>query len=296
MERPGGGGSGWRALPVGPGGVPPDQVRPIGPPGSTPPLLPPAQIRAAPVDPDRAPTEPPVVLGWFGPGNSFARADPFDRAGVGPLAGDSWAGDSGAWDSGAWDLEAGDSGAGDSATGGAAAADTVRRRRAVLAVTCLGLAALAVVLAGLLSTDPGTAGTGSAADLNPGDCLASAGGTTVIALRCDDSGAEFVIAERFDRTADDGRCVATASDVVLVTRDDAVMCLNYLARVGECLYAGDTDAIGKAPCPGAGSPTRGLFRVIAVLGGTVSSRDCPAGTLHTLVHRADREVVCLGSP
>lgn len=272
MERPGGDGSGWRALPIGPGGVPPDQVRPIGPPGSTPPVRPPspAQFRAAPVDPDRAPTEPPVVLGWFGPADPFDRADPFGRAG-GQL--------------------------GDSGTKAAGAADAVRRRRrAVLAVTCLGLVALAVVLAGLRSTDPGTGGTGSAADLNPGDCLASAGGTTVIALRCDDSGAEFVIAERFDRTADDGRCVATASDVVLVTRDDAVMCLNYLARVGDCLYAGDTDAIGKAPCDEAGSPTRGLFRVTAVLGGTVSSRDCPAGTLHTLVHRADREVVCLGLP
>ena len=93
-----------------------------------------------------------------------------------------------------------------------------------------------------------------------------------------------------------GNGVATAADVVLVTRDDAVMCLNYVARVGECLYAGDTDDIGKAPCREAGTPTRGLFRVLAVLAGTVSAADCPAGILHTLVHRADREVVCLGLP
>lgn len=282
QRRPGGTGPGWRALPVGPGGVPPDQVRPVGPDGATVPGRPPEQspIRPpapelappapwppfppVPIDPGRSATEPRAVVGWFGTADPFARPDA-DR----PLAGDA----------------------------GPDPADPVRRRRrAVIAVACLGLVALAVVLAGLLSTGPGAAGAGSAADLNPGDCLASAGGTTVIALDCDAPEAEFVIAARFDRTTDDGRCVATAADVVLVTRDDAVMCLNYVARVGECLYAGDTDDIGKAPCREAGTPTRGLFRVLAVLAGTVSAADCPAGTLHTLVHRADREVVCLGLP
>ncbi|WP_420121733.1 LppU/SCO3897 family protein [Nakamurella sp.] len=283
QRRPGGAGSGWRALPVGPGGVPPEQVRPVGPVGSVGAGAPPRSPAPAPastpgrvpwsgpptpessLDPDRAAvSEPRAVLGWFG------AVDPFARVGAdGPIAGED----------------------------GPDAADTARRRRrAVLAVACLGLVALAVVLAGLLTTAPGAAGSGSAVDLNPGDCLASAGGTTVIALECDAPEAEFVIAARFDRTADDGRCVATGSDVVLVTRDDAVMCLNYVARVGECLYAGDTDDIGKAPCREAGSPARGLFRVIAVLTGTVSGAGCPAGTLHTLVHRADREVVCLGLP
>lgn len=168
------------------------------------------------------------------------------------------------------------------------------RRRAILAVTCLGLVALAVVAAGLVSSN--TPGTGSAADLRQGDCLASSGGTTVIALDCDAPEAEFVIAARFDHTTDDSRCFAAASDVVLVTREDAVMCLNYLARVGDCLYAGNTDDIGKAPCRTSGSTPRGLFRVLAVLSDTVSTRGCPAGTLETLVHRADREVVCLGMP
>lgn len=286
QRRPGGTGPGWHALPVGPGGVPPDQVRPVGPDGATvpdrppeqspeqPPIRPPAPEQAqpapwppfppVPIDPGRPTTEPRAVVGWFGTADPFARldADP-------PLAGDA----------------------------GPDPADSVRRRRrAVLAVACLGLVALAVVLAGLLSGDPGTGGTGSAAELHPGDCLASVGGTTVIALDCDTPEAEFVIAERFDRTTDDRRCAPTQPDVVLVTRDDAVMCLNYLARVGDCLYAGDTDDVGKAPCREAGGPTRGLFRVIAVLPGTVSTRGCPAGTLHALVHRADREVVCLGMP
>jgi len=224
QERPGDPKTGWSALRVGPGGVPPEQVRPIGLPE------PPAPAPSGPggfAGSDSS-TAPHAVLGSFDDGQP--------------------------------------------------------RRRAILAVTCLGLVA------------SGTGGTGSAADLRQGDCLASSGGTTVIALDCDAPEAEFVIAARFDSTTDDRRCTATASDVVLVTRDSSVMCLNYLARVGDCLYAGNTDDIGKAPCRTTGSTPRGLFRVIAVLSDTVSARGCPAGTLDTLVHRADREVVCLGMP
>jgi hypothetical protein len=224
---------GWSALRVGPGGVPPEQVRPIGLPD------PPRPAFSGPAafgsDPS---TAPHAVLGSFDDGKP--------------------------------------------------------RRRAILAVTCLGLVALVVVIAGLLSS--GTGGSGSSADLRTGDCLASSGGTTVIALDCDASDAEFVIAARFDDTTDDGRCLPVASDVVLVTREKAVMCLNYLAQVGDCLYAGNTVDIGKAPCRTSGSTPRGLFRVIAVLSDTVSARGCPAGTLETLVHRADRQVVCLGMP
>lgn len=233
QERPGVERPGWRALRVGPGGVPPEEVRPIGLPDPPP----------APSEPGRSPslhwsTAPQAVLGSFDDG--------------GP------------------------------------------RRRAILAVTVLGLVALAVVVTALLSSSG--SGFGSAADLQPGDCLASSGGTSVIALECDAPEAEFVIAARFDRTTDHSRCLTSAADVVLVTREDVVMCLNYRARVGDCLYAGDTEDIGKAPCRTAGSTPRGLFRVIAVLTDTLSTRGCPAGTLDTLVHRSDREVVCLGMP
>jgi hypothetical protein len=244
QDRPGDPMPGWSALRVGPGGVPPEQVRPIGLPDPPPSAAQPAQFQPGPgaaggTDPGTEPgTEPHAVLGSFDDGKP--------------------------------------------------------RRRAILAVTGLGLVALVVVIAGLVSS--GTGGAGSAADLRQGDCLASSGGTTVIALDCDAPEAEFVIAARFDRTTDDSRCLAAASDVVLVTRENTVMCLNYLARVGDCLYAGNTDDIGKAPCRTSGSTPRGLFRVIAVLSDTVSPRGCPAGTLETLVHRADREVVCLGMP
>lgn len=233
-ERPGEPRPGWSALRVGPGGVPPEQVRPIGLP-APPRSAAPEPGGSAGSDPT---TAPHAVLGSFDNGKP--------------------------------------------------------RRGAILAVTCLGLVALAVVIAGLVSSN--TRGTGSAADLRQGDCLASSGGTTVIALDCGAPEAEFVIAARFDHTTDDSRCYAAASDVVLVTRENAVMCLNYLARVGDCLYAGNTDDIGKAPCRSSGSSPRGLFRVIAVLSDTISGRGCPAGTLETLVHRSDREVVCLGMP
>src|SRR6478609_1641544 len=138
---------GWSALRVGPGGVPPELVRPIGLPD------PPRPAFSGPAafgsDPS---TAPHAVLGSFDDGKP--------------------------------------------------------RRRAILAVTCLGLVALVVVIAGLLSS--GTGGSGSSADLRTGDCLASSGGTTVIALDCDAPEAEFVIAARFDSTTDDRRCTATA--------------------------------------------------------------------------------------
>lgn len=229
-------GTRWSALRVGPGGVPVEQVRPIGQPEPGPPGV--AWLdRPTPAGPH---TVPHAVLGSFDDGKP--------------------------------------------------------RRRAIIAVIGLGLVALVVVAASLWSS--GTPGSSSTASLQRGDCLASSGGTTVIGLDCAAPEAEFVIADRFENTNDDSRCFTTASDVVLVTRENAVLCLNYLARVGDCLYAGNTDDVGKAPCRTAASgPTpTGLFRVIAVLTDTVSTRDCPSGTLETLVHRDTREVVCLGLP
>jgi hypothetical protein len=170
------------------------------------------------------------------------------------------------------------------------------RRRAVAGLLVLALVAVIVVGAALWSS--GTPTTSADTDLREGDCLASSGGQTVIGLDCTAPDAEFVVAARFDGSADRDRCAVVSSDVVLVTRDDAVLCLNYLARVGDCLYAGTTREVGKAPCrtSGSGSTPRGLFRVIAVLTDTVSARECPPGTLETLVHRESREVVCLGMP
>jgi hypothetical protein len=173
--------------------------------------------------------------------------------------------------------------------------DATPRRRSVIGVLVLAVLAVAVVGAALWST--GSPGTSSSTDLSQGDCLASSGGQTVIGLDCTAPDAEFVIAARFDNTTDDSRCFTASSDVVLVTRENVVLCLNYLARIGDCLYAGATDDVGKAPCrTSSGSTPQGLFRVIAVLTDTVSARGCQPGTLETLVHRDIPEVVCLGLP
>ena len=77
---------------------------------------------------------------------------------------------------------------------------------------------------------------------------------------------------------------------MLVTRDDAVLCLNYRAAVGDCLYAGAADEVGKAACrtPGSSSTPTGLFRVIAVLTGTVDVARLPVRHTPSLVHVAEQ--------
>ena len=102
---------------------------------------------------------------------------------------------------------------------------------------------------------------------------------------------------KYDNTRNGARCSTISTDLVLVTKDDTVLCLNYRAAVGDCLYAGDSSRIGKAPCrqPGSGTPF-GLYRVVAVLPNTVDVRGCPKGTITSLVHTSDRQVLCLGLP
>jgi hypothetical protein len=140
--------------------------------------------------------------------------------------------------------------------------------------------------------------TSSSGDLQPGDCLSSAGGQSVIPIDCSAADAEFEVTARYPDSTNSTRCSAVSSDVVLVTKDDAVLCLNYRAAVGECLYAGSATEVGKTACrtPGSSSTPTGLFRVIAVLSGTLDAGNCPAGTLESLVHVASNEVVCLGLP
>ena len=168
-------------------------------------------------------------------------------------------------------------------------------RKAVLALLALAVA-IAVVVAGSLWANPAQPAD-SSADLRPGSCLSSSAGQAVLVLDCSSPDVEFTVAARYDGSRDSSRCAAVSSDMVLVTRDDAVLCLNYLAKVGECLFAGGANDVGKAPCrtPGSKTPV-GLFRVIAVLAQTVDDGGCPAGTISSLVHVANREVLCLGLP
>jgi hypothetical protein len=171
-----------------------------------------------------------------------------------------------------------------------------RPRRAVLGWLALAVVAAMLVAVALWSSNSVT--SGSSADLRPGDCLTSAAAGAVAVIDCSAPDAEFTVAARFDNTSDEDACTAVSSDLVLATRDPAMLCLNYVVTVGDCLYAGPATDVGKAPCrtPGTSSTPAGLFRVIAVVAGTVDEQDCPIGTLQSLVHLADREVVCLGMP
>ena len=169
-------------------------------------------------------------------------------------------------------------------------------RRAVIG--WLTLALVVGVLAALALWSGNSTSAGSADDLQTGDCLTSSSVGAVRVVGCSTVDAEFVVAARFDDTSDEAACSPLASDLVLATHDPAMLCLNYIASVGDCLFAGAATEVGKAPCrtPGSSSTPVGLFRVIAVLPGTVQPRDCPTGTLQSLVHVADREVICLGMP
>ncbi len=139
---------------------------------------------------------------------------------------------------------------------------------------------------------------GGSGALDAGDCLTSGGGLSVIPVDCASPDVEFQVVARYEDSTNSSRCAAVSSDVVLVTRDSAVLCLNYVADVGDCLYAGSSgNQVGKAACgTPAGGSASGLYRVLAVLRDTVDDRDCPDGTVHTLVHRTSVEVLCLGRP
>jgi hypothetical protein len=231
----------WRALEIGPGGVPADRVR---------------VVRAA--HPEGAP-----VTGSGG-----------ESATRGQVAS-----------------------AGPSAVFGSFDADQPRPSRRV----AFGWIALAVVVAILVAVSLWAGNSGessSSGDLQPGDCLSSAGGQSVIPIDCSATDVEFEVTARYPDSTNAARCSAVSSDVVLVTRDDAVLCLNYRAAVGECLYAGSATAVGKTACrtPGTSTTPNGLFRVLAVLSGTLDAGRCPGGTLDSLVHISSNEVVCLGMP
>lgn len=248
-------------------------------------------------------TEPPPEPRWraleIGPGGMAAdRVRPVGSGPGGPDGPKGRSGPGGPLETGAasrYPLQA-DPNPGPSAVFGSFDDELPRPRRAVLG--WLALAVVVAVLTAVALWSSNSTTSGSAADLQQGDCLTPAAGGAVMVVDCSSPDAEFTVAARFDGTADEDACSPVSSDLVLATRDPAMLCLNYLVRVGDCLYAGAAADVGKAPCrtPGSAGTPVGLFRVIAVLVGTVDVRDCPNGTLQSLVHLPDREVVCLGMP
>lgn len=240
----------FRALEVGPGGVPADRVRPVMPP----------------------------------------------RAAVGAVGAERGSGDESGYPAthpqAAWHDNPGPS----AVFGSFDLADSTPSRRAVVGWLALAVVACVLVAVSLWSSESDSATT--SADIRQGDCLTSSVSGAVMQVDCSWPDVEFAVAARYDNSTDAAKCAAVSSDLVLVTRDEAVLCLDYRASVGECLYAGTAEQVGKAPCrtPGTSSTPPGLFRVVAVLDDTVDFRRCPRGTLESLVHIASREVLCLGLP
>ncbi|MET0865642.1 MAG: hypothetical protein ABWZ98_15030 [Nakamurella sp.] len=266
----------WRALEIGPGGVPADQVRSIGPDGRA---VVPAQPHPS-VDATAGARTVDHSAGAAQPGAAHRDTAAVSRDGSG---------------TGDWSAGPRPDSAGPSAVFGSFDDDRRRpSRKALLALLVLGVVVAAVTLSSLWA-DGGQ--STSTADLRPSDCLSSEDDRSVVVVDCAAPDVEFRLAAKYDNTRDATRCSTISTDLVLVTKDDTVLCLNYRAEVGDCLYAGDAVRIGKAACrePGAGTPF-GLYRVIALLPSTVDVRGCPTGTITTLVHAADREVLCLGLP
>ena len=264
----------WRALEIGPGGLPADQVRPIGRGrGPEQPVVHPPPPRPPPhPDQRRVTTFGPFRAGR-GIGSGHSTAPPRD----------DWPGEQfpsppraalGSFD------------------------DVPRRpsRRAGLVV--LAAVVAVAVVTGLALWSNSARPLGGSADLAAGDCLNSRGGLSVVPVDCGSADVDFQVVARYEDTSNSSRCAAVSSDVVLVTRDSAVLCLNYVAAVGDCLYAGSSGSqVGKVTCRiASGGSTSGLYRVLAVLRNTVNDRNCPQGTVHTLVHPTSPEVLCLGRP
>ena len=231
----------WRALEIGPGGLPADEVRPIG-------------------------RGPAPDQGAAGPRATSPAADETHAAPVRAALG-------------SFD-------------------DEPRRPSGRARLGWLMVAVAVAVVVGLALWSNSARPLGGSGELGTGDCLSSRGGLSVIPVDCGSTDVEFQVVARYEDTTNSSRCVAVSSDVVLVTRDSAVLCLNYVADVGDCLYAGSSGGeVGKAACGTAGSGSAaGLYRVLAVLRDTIDDRDCPRGTVHSLVHPTSAEVLCLGRP
>ena len=170
-------------------------------------------------------------------------------------------------------------------------------RRAV--VGWLALAAVIGVLVAVSLWSNGSEPAASSADIHQGDCLVSSSGQAVALVDCGSPDVEFSVAARYESSTDSARCAAVSSDLVLVTRDDAVLCLNYRAIVGECLYAGRRrrGRQGALPDAGLSSTPIGLYRVIAVLPRHRRCAEMPDGHGgHRWCTSTHREVLCLGLP
>jgi hypothetical protein len=220
----------WRALEIGPGGVPPEQIRPIGP--------------GAPGERPAAPT----------PGS-----DPWQN----------------------WMLAS-------------EAVDPPRRGLSNPAIAKIagGLLVLLLVLGLAVWTNASNPLRRASTQIGVADCLASTGQRIGAVVDCANSTADFQVVGRYADSSDASDCSATPSDVAVIVSGPIVLCLDYMAVVGDCIFAGSqATRVGKVDCA---STSPGVYRVEEVLRNSIDPQDCPADTTRTLVHLHDSQVICLG--
>jgi len=123
-------------------------------------------------------------------------------------------------------------------------------------------------------------------------CLSSLGQRIGAVVPCDGPNADFTVVGRYPNSSDASNCGATPSDVAVIISGPTVLCLDYVALVGDCIFAGaEATHVGKINC---NSRLPGVYRVAQVLQNSIDPADCPAGTTQTLVHLHNSQVICLG--
>jgi hypothetical protein len=169
-----------------------------------------------------------------------------------------------------------------------------RPSKAALAKVIGAAVVLAVVVGSALWSNAHSplSGVGNSSQVAVGDCLSSRPARISRQVVCGTPDAGFAVVGRYPGSSDATQCTASPSDVAVVGSGPSVLCLDYVAAVGECLLAGNrATEVGKVSCA-SGLP--GVYRVTAVLGNSIDPAGCPSGTLETLVHRHSSEVLCLG--
>lgn len=159
----------------------------------------------------------------------------------------------------------------------------------------IGAAVVLAVVVGLALWSNGRSplsGASSSSQVAVGDCLSSRSARISRQVACGAPDADFSVVGRYPGSSDASQCTAPPSDVAVVGSGPSVLCLDYVAAVGECLLAGNrATEVGKVTCA-SGLP--GVYRVTAVLRNSIDPAGCPSGTLETLVHRHSSQVLCLG--
>ena len=155
-----------------------------------------------------------------------------------------------------------------------------------------GLVALALVVGLAVWANANNPLKRGSSQIAVSDCLASTGQRIGAVVACNNTTADFLVVGRYGDSSDPSDCSASPSDVAVILAGPTVLCLDYVATVGDCIFAGSTATqVGKVDCD---STLPGVYRVDKVLRNSIDPDACPTGTTQTLVHLHNSEVICLG--